>query len=140
MLTTSGYKCGLLTIKVGAFATLANLFSVSFSRLLTRYSAVIETNSNDVRNPTVLKVNSADKRAILLRTSAVRVVNSDTGTSALAYAQLDTGSQVTLISNELSKELGLTITPDQDVSIRTLADQRVSSKGRTNFEQIIVQW
>ena len=64
----------------------------------------------------------------------MRVVNSDTGTSALAYAQLDTGSQVTLISNELSKELGLTITPDPDVSIRTLADQRVPSKGRTNFE------
>ena len=100
----------------------------------TRTRTIEEANSNDVRNPTVLKVNSIDRRAILLRTSAVRVVNSDTGTSALAYAQLDTGSQVTLISNELSKELGLTITPDPDVSIRTLADQRVSSKGRTNFE------
>ena len=100
----------------------------------TRTQTIAEANSNDARNPTVLKLNSIDKRAILLRTSAVRVVNSDTGTSALAYAQLDTGSQVTLISNELSKELGLTITPDPDVSIRTLADQRVSSKGRTSFE------
>ena len=100
----------------------------------TRTQTIAEANSNDARNPTVLKVNSTDKRAILLRTSAVRVANSDTGTSALAYAQLDTGSQVTLISNELSKELGLTITPDPDVSICTLADHRVSSKGRTNFE------
>ena len=100
----------------------------------TRTQTIAEPNSNDARNRTGLKVNSIDKRAILLRTTAVRVVNSDTGTSALAYAQLDTGSQVTLISNELSKELGLTITLDPDVSIRTLADQRVSSKGRTNCE------
>ena len=55
MLTTSGYKCGLLTIKVGAFATLANLFSVSFSRLLTRYSAVtVNIHYHETRRPNQL--------------------------------------------------------------------------------------
>ena len=35
---------------------------------------------------------------VLLRTSAVRVINPDTGKSTLAYAQHDTASQATLIS------------------------------------------
>ena len=58
----------------------------------------------------------------------MKVVNLDTGASALSYAQLAFGSQVTLISDELSKELGLSITPDPEVSIRTLADQKVSGR------------
>ena len=68
----------------------------------TRIQATTEANSNDAKNPTVFNVNSIDKCAILLRTSAAKVVNSDVTASALAFAQLDTGSQVTLISDELS--------------------------------------
>ena len=63
-----------------------------------------------------------------LRSSAVKVINSETRASALAHAHLDTSSLVTLICNELSKEFGLTINPDLDVSIRTLAVQRVSGR------------
>ena len=43
MLTASGYKCGLLTTKSRRIRNVGNLFSVSFSRLLTRYSAVTNT-------------------------------------------------------------------------------------------------
>ena len=43
MLAASGYKSGLLTIESRRIRNVGNLFSVSFSRLLTRYSAV--TNS-----------------------------------------------------------------------------------------------
>ena len=42
---------------------------------------------------------------VLLRTSAVRVINPRTGKSTLVYAQNDTASQVTLISKRLKDEL-----------------------------------
>ena len=38
------------------------------------------------------KIDSVDKRVVLLRTCAVRVINPDTKKSMLAYAQLDTAS------------------------------------------------
>ena len=44
---------------------------------------------------------------ILLRTSAVKVVNPRTGKATHAYAQHDTASQATLISESLKNELGL---------------------------------
>ena len=52
----------------------------------------------------------------------------------MAYAHLDTSSQVTLISDELSKEHGLTIIAVPDVFMRTLANERVSSRSRTKCE------
>ena len=39
MLTASGYKCDLLTIESRSIRNVGNLFFVSFSQLLTRYSA-----------------------------------------------------------------------------------------------------
>ena len=50
--------------------------------------------------------------------------------STLAYAQHDTGSQVTFIFENLKREFG----HDPTVTIRTLADQKVKSEGRTNFK------
>ena len=64
----------------------------------------------------------------------MKVVNPESGISTLAYAQHDTGSQVTLISENSKRELGLKTTPDLTVTIRTLADQKVDSEGRTNFK------
>ena len=69
------------------------------------------------RNFTVRKLHTNNNRAILLRTSAVKVVNSEKGISTLAHAQHDTGSQVTLISENLEIELGLKTTPDPIVTI-----------------------
>ena len=69
----------------------------------------------------------------MLRTSAVRVINQTTGCSTLAYAQHDTASQATLISDSLREELGLEVTTDPFITIRTLADQTASCIGKTDF-------
>ena len=79
----------------------------------------------------VHKVNFMQGRVILLRTSAVKVVNPKTGKSTLVYAHHDTGSQATLISDTLIKELGLETIPDPTITLRTLANQKVASGGRT---------
>ena len=91
-------------------------------------------SSTPSRNFTVRKLNTNNNRAILLRTSAVKVVNPESGISTLAYAQHDTGSQVTLISENLKRELGMKTTPDPAVTSRILADQKVGSEGRTDFK------
>ena len=70
---------------------------------------------------------------VLLRTSAVRVINQATGRSTLAYAQHDTDSQATLISDSLREELGLEDTTNSSITIRTLAEQTASCIGKTDF-------
>ena len=81
----------------------------------------------------VLKVRVAEEGTVLLRTSAVRVINQTTGCLTLAYAQHDTASQATLISDSLREELGLEVTTDPFITIRTLADQTASCIGKTDF-------
>ena len=85
------------------------------------------------QNLTVHKIKSAENRSILLRTTAVKVANPATGKSTVAYAQLDTASQATLISDSLKNELGLKIKTDHSVTLRTLADKTVPIQGRANF-------
>ena len=70
---------------------------------------------------------------MLLRTSAVRVLNPYTGKFALAYTRHVTASQATLISERLKNELGLDVDATQKVRIRTLAEQTTSSGGITSF-------
>ena len=70
---------------------------------------------------------------VLLRTSAVRVINPRTGKLTLAYAQHDTASQATLVSKRLIEELKLDINTDYNLTIRTLADQITVSKGLVTF-------
>ena len=70
---------------------------------------------------------------VLLRTSAVRVINPRTGKSTLVYAQHDTASQVTLISKRLKDELNLEVNSNSGVTIRTLAEQTTNSEGLTQF-------
>ena len=94
-------------------------------------SSVASTPTNIVKN--VLKVRVAEEGTVLLRTSAVRVINQTTGCSTLAYAQHDTASQATLISDLLREELGLEVTTDPFITIRTLADQTASCIGKTDF-------
>ena len=69
----------------------------------------------------------------MLRPCAVKVSNSKTGYSTLAYAQLDTASQATLTSDKLSEELGLEAIPNCYITIRTLVDQPSICTGKTNF-------
>ena len=75
----------------------------------------------------------AEEGTVLLRTSAVRVINQATGRSTLPYAQHDTVSQTTLILDSLREELGLEVATDRSITIRTLADQTARCKGRTDF-------
>ena len=75
----------------------------------------------------------AEEGTVLLRASAVRVINQTTGCSTLAYAQHDTASQATLISDSLREELGLEVTTDPSITIRTLADRTASCIGKTDF-------
>ena len=70
---------------------------------------------------------------VLLRTSAVRVINPRTGKSTLVYAQHDTASQVTLIFKRLKDELNLEVNSDSGVTIRTLAEQTTNGEGLTQF-------
>ena len=69
----------------------------------------------------------------MLRTCAVKVIKSKTGCFTLSYAQLDTASQATLISDKLSKELGLEVIPNCSITIRTLRDQPSICTGKINF-------
>ena len=89
-----------------------------------------ETTQNERNERVVLKANSSDKRVILLRTSAVKIVNPTSGRSSLVYAQHDTDSQVTLISDNLKTELGLETVPEPSITIRTLGDKTVPVEGR----------
>ena len=77
----------------------------------------------------MLKISAHENSIILLRTSAVKIANPLTGKSTFAYAQHHTASQATLISDDLKSELGLKVTPDPAVSLRTLADLPVRERG-----------
>ena len=72
-------------------------------------------------------------KVVLLRTSAVRGINPITGKSTLAYAQHDTASQATLISDRFKNELDLKTVSDPTVTIKTLSDQTAITEGRTDF-------
>ena len=73
---------------------------------------------------------------VLLRTCAVRVVNPDTKKSTLAYAQLDTASQATLISERLCNELGLTRNVNASTAIRTLGDFTTKCNGHSDLTSL----
>ena len=80
------------------------------------------------------KIDSVDKRKVLLRTCAVRVINTDTKKSTLAYAQSYTASQATLISERLCNELGLKRNVNASTAIRTLGDFTTKYNGHSDFD------
>ena len=77
------------------------------------------------RNQPVVRKLTPKNNNVLLRTSAVRVINPSSGKSVLAYAQHDSASQATLISERLKNELDLNVDTKSAVTIRTLADQTI---------------
>jgi len=78
------------------------------------------------------KLGSMNKN-VFQRTSAMRVLNPRTGKSILAYAQHDTASQATLITERLKDELGLDVKKKFKM-IRTIAQETTKSGGLTSFE------
>ena len=99
------------------YATPRNVGAVGKTPTVSESSSNSESDSNTVS--AVRKVYDPDQRVVLLRTTAVRVINPDTKKSSLAYAQLDTASQATIISDNLCTELGLKRNVDSEKSIRT---------------------
>ena len=61
----------------------------------------VQENDNIEKTVDVRSVGLADVGTVLLRTTAVRVINQNNGHSTLAYPQFDTASQATLISDAL---------------------------------------
>ena len=93
------------------------------------------TSSDGDRPRTVLKiVPEIANTNVLLRTSAVRVINPRTGNSTLVYAQHDTASQATLISHKLVNELDLNVNTDHALNSRTLAEQTTKSAEFTELK------
>ena len=95
----------------------------------------IETrvSSSEDEQPIVGKLTSYNNNTVLLRTSALRVINPSTGRSTLVYAQHDTASLSTLISEWLKNELSLVVDKKQNRAIRTLSQQTTSNGGLTEF-------
>ena len=100
----------------------------------TTSNVVDEIKASDTNSGVqVREIGVADRGTVLLRTCAVKVINSKTGCSTLAYAQLDTASQATLISYKLSKKRRLEVISNCSITIRTLGDQPSICTGETNF-------
>ena len=78
-------------------------------------------------------MSSRENRVVPLRTIAVRVINPNNERSTPGYAQLDTVSQATLISESLRGELGLEQTNNLN-TVRTLAKDTLRCNGCTNFD------
>ena len=84
-------------------------------------------NITTERNQPVVRKLTPNNNNVLLRTRAVRVINPCSGKSVFAYAQHDTASQATLISERLKNELDLNVDTKSAITIRTLADQTTKS-------------
>ena len=89
-----------------------------------------ESSSED-EQPTVRKF--LLNNTVLLRTSTVRVINPSTMRSTLVYAQHDTTSQATLISETLKNDLNLAVDKQRNITIGTLAQQTTTSGGLAEF-------
>ena len=101
-------------------------------------SKVIDTETRESlsedEQPIVRKLTpNNNNNTVLLRASAVRVINPSTGRFTLVYAQHDTASQAILISERLKNELDLAVDKKRNITIRTLAQQRTSSGVLTEF-------
>ena len=103
-------KCGsdCQNKQYGALHECSNGKSLGAAELTVETESLSTGNTNG-QNLTVHKIKSAENQSILLRTTAVKVANSATGKSTVAYAQLNTVSQATLISDSLKNELVLKI-------------------------------
>ena len=93
------------------------------------------TSSDGDRPRIVLKlVPEIASTIVLLRTNAVQIINPRTGNSTLVYAQHDTASEVTLVSERLVNEHNLNVNTDHALNFRTLAKQTTESAGFTELK------
>ena len=69
---------------------------------------------------TVRKVGIGSVKAAFSRVTAARIMNPLNGKSRLVYVQHDPGSQVTLVSNKLVQDLGLTVFDNVSFKMQTM--------------------
>ena len=112
-------------------------YSRSTSVNLGAAKSVSTEKSNEeetsTENVVVRKIVPKNNNLVLLRTSAAKVINPSSGKCALMYAQHDTASQVTLISERLCNELGLKKKDSNAITILTLAEETTPASGVVEF-------
>ena len=84
------------------------------------------TNHNATNHASIKKI-QAPVTGVFTRISAVRVINPTTGVSTLAYAQHDSGSEVTLVSASLADELSLRREETSVVTLHTVSGSTTST-------------
>ena len=140
---TSSSKCRLCEPRFGTkYSTalhdlyvnsdLVNLGAVSVGHCQTLVTPDAGKKQTDAEQTVVRKL-AIDNDLVILRTSAVRVTNPETGKSTLAIAQHDTASRATSIS-EFEGRAWVAIETDHAITIRTFAEQTMRSGGLTIFE------
>ena len=93
----------------------------------------MDEQSNNSDHPVVTRKTNFIPNNVLLRTSAVRVVNPCSGNPTLAYAQHDTASQPMLVSERLTNELQLNVDSGNPITTRTLTRQATKALDLRNF-------
>ena len=82
----------------------------------------------------VVRKIEAQQTGILTRISAVRIINPRTGNNVLVYAKHDPGSQVTLISKTLLKELDLVPVGKSRITLHAISSSETSELENVVFD------
>ena len=93
-----------------------------------------ELVNHSATNHASIKKIQASVTGVFTRISTVRVINPGTGVSTLAYAQHDSGSEVTLVSASLSDELSLRRGETSVVTLHTVSGSKTST-----FSQVFMK-
>ena len=82
---------------------------------------------------TVRKVGIGSVKAAFSRVTAARIINPVNGKSRLVYVQHDPGSQVTLVSNKLVQDLGLTAFDNVSFEMQTMTSCKATTADLVKF-------
>ena len=82
---------------------------------------------------TVRKVGIGSVKAAFSRVTAARIMNPVNGKSRLVYVQHDPGSQVTLVSNKLVQDLGLTTFDNVSFEMQTMTSCKATTADLVKF-------
>ena len=82
---------------------------------------------------TVRKVGIGSVKAASSRVTAARIMNPVNGKSRLVYVQHDPGSQVTLVSNKLVQDLGLTAFDNVSFEMQTMTSCKATTADLVKF-------
>ena len=92
-----------------------------------------ENGDNTSELSEVRKVGIESVKAAFSRVTAARIINPVNGKSRLVYVQHDPGSQVTLVSNKLVQDLGLTAFDNVSFEMRTTTSCKATTADLVKF-------